>query len=162
MRILPVALLGVSAIALLAQRPTTAAADAPWTPDELIRPVDLARHLARVRQPSAHLDFGVEIIQVGYQKLYDVKHIPGSVYAGPAAHDLEPLKKAVAGIPRDHQILLYCGCCPWDHCPNLKPAFSLLKSLGYTKIVVLEIPKSFGTDWVAAGYPVESSIKTGK
>ncbi len=76
--------------------------------------------------------------------------IPGSVYAGPGSKDagLDELKKAVAGVAKDRQILLYCGCCPSDHCPNMKPAYSLLKSLGYKNIKIMEIPTNFAKDWV--------------
>ena len=91
--------------------------------------------------------------------MYKSKHIPGSVYAGPGSKEagLDDLKKAVAGVAKDRQILLYCGCCPWDHCPNMKPAYSLLKSLGYTNIKVMEIPQNFAKDWVEKGYPVEGA-----
>ena len=36
----------------------------------------------------------------------------------------------------------------------MKPAYTLLHRLGYTKIRVVEIPNSFGKDWVDKGYPV--------
>ena len=81
------------------------------------------------------------------------------MYAGPGNKEegLAELKKAVADVPKDRQIVLYCGCCPWDHCPNMKPAYSLLHSLGYTKIKVVEIPNNFAKDWVDKGLPVEGA-----
>src|SRR5438309_1189508 len=60
-------------------------------------------------------------------------------------------------VPKDRQIVLYCGCCPWDHCPNIKPAFKLLQSMGFHQIKVLEIPTNFAQDWVDKGFPFEGS-----
>ncbi|HLH39717.1 MAG TPA: rhodanese-like domain-containing protein [Bryobacteraceae bacterium] len=142
------ALCGFFTAALLAQQPNGAGVNPPWPAAQVVSPADLAKQLKGM---------DALILQVGFEKLYAVKHIPGSVYAGPASRDLEPLKKAVAGVPKDRQIVLYCGCCPWDHCPNMKPAYTLLKSLGYSRIKVMEIPTNFGADWVDKGYPVEGS-----
>jgi len=96
---------------------------------------------------------------VGFDRFYNSKHIPGSVYAGPGRTDegLALLKKSVANIPKDAQVVLYCGCCPWDHCPNMKPAYRVLRELGYTKITIVEIPNSFQKDWIEKGYPVEGA-----
>jgi thiosulfate/3-mercaptopyruvate sulfurtransferase len=148
MKIFTAALLAISTTALLAQQPNGAGVNSPWPSSQVISPADLATSLKGL---------DATILQVGFAKLYDVKHIPGSIYAGPASRDLEPLKKALAGVPKDREIVLYCGCCPWDHCPNMKPAYNLLKSLGYSKIKVMEIPNNFGADWVDKGYPVEGS-----
>ena len=147
MKILTAALFALSAVAL-AQQPNGAGINSPWPSSQVISAADLARNLKGL---------DATILQVGFAKLYEVKHIPESIYAGPAARDLEPLKKALAGVPKDREIVLYCGCCPWDHCPNMKPAYNLLKSLGYTKIKVMEIPNNFGADWADKGYPVEGS-----
>jgi len=51
-------------------------------------------------------------------------------------------------------VVLYCGCCPWGKCPNIDPAYKLMKSLGFTRLKVLHIADNFGTDWVDKGYPV--------
>lgn len=97
------------------------------------------------------------IIQVGFNVLYRAAHIPGSVYAGPASkpEGIEELKKAVAGQPKDRQIVLYCGCCPWDKCPNIRPAFALLREMGYTNVKAMEVPENLKTDWIDHGYPTD-------
>lgn len=153
MKILSIALFGLTVAALLAQQPNGAAINPPWTSAQVLTPADLAKQL---KQTDA------KIIQVGFANLYKVKHIPGSIYAGPGSKDagLDDLKQAVALVSKDRQIILYCGCCPWDHCPNMKPAYSLLKGLGFTKIKVMEIPTNFGTDWVDKGFPIEGSAAT--
>jgi thiosulfate/3-mercaptopyruvate sulfurtransferase len=137
------------ALAAQDQKPNGAAINPPWSSAQVVAPADAARQLKQSAPP--------QLIHVGFAAMYRGKHIPGSVYAGPGSKDagLDELKKAVATVPKDRQILLYCGCCPWDHCPNMKPAYSLLKSLGYTNVKVMEIPTNFAKDWADKGYPVE-------
>ena len=96
------------------------------------------------------------MIQVGSHVLYSQAHIPGSEYIGPASGEsgLHLLRKRVESLPRNTFILIYCGCCPWGHCPNIKPADDALHALGFTNVKVLYIANNFGTDWVDKGYPV--------
>ena len=96
------------------------------------------------------------MIDVGSHVLYSQAHIPGSEYIGPAStqEGLRLLRKRVQALPRETFIIIYCGCCPWTHCPNVKPADDALQALGFTKIKTLYIANNFGTDWVAKGYPV--------
>jgi len=93
----------------------------------LIQPNQVAAQLAAK-------DTRPVIFQVGPNMLYRGKHIPGAVYAGPGSkpEGLELLKQAVDKLPRDGEIVLYCGCCPWGNCPNVKPAMALLKEMGFT------------------------------
>jgi len=95
------------------------------------------------------------LIHVGSHVLYGQAHIPGSEYIGPAASDagLQQLRKRVDALPRAKFIVLYCGCCPWSHCPNVKPADDALHAMGFTNVKVLYIANNFGTDWVDKGYP---------
>ena len=121
------------------------AADIP-----LIQPKDLAAELASAQAKPA-------IFQVGPNVLYRSKHIPGSLYAGPGSKSegLELLKAAVAKLPRDGELVIYCGCCPWDRCPNIKPAMELLKQMGFTRVKAMYSETNFKTDWIDKGYPVE-------
>jgi thiosulfate/3-mercaptopyruvate sulfurtransferase len=96
------------------------------------------------------------MIQVGSHILYEQAHIPGSEYIGPASYEsgLQQLRERVQPLPRKKFIVIYCGCCPWGHCPNVKPADDALRALGFTNVKVLYIPENFGANWVAKGYPV--------
>jgi thiosulfate/3-mercaptopyruvate sulfurtransferase len=96
------------------------------------------------------------IIQVGFHLLYTQAHIPGSEYIGPASSPagLEQLRKRVRSLPRSKFIVVYCGCCPWNHCPNMQPADDALHAMGFTNVKVLYIANNFGTDWVDKGYAV--------
>ena len=96
------------------------------------------------------------MIQVGSHVLFAQAHIPGSEYIGPASGDsgVQQLQKRVQSLPRTKFIVLYCGCCPWGHCPNVKPADDALHALGFNNVKVLYIADNFGTNWVDKGYPV--------
>jgi thiosulfate/3-mercaptopyruvate sulfurtransferase len=99
------------------------------------------------------------MLHVGFRVLFSQAHIPGSQYAGPGANQagLDAVRKAVATLPKTKAIVLYCGCCPWERCPNMEQPWRLLVAAGFTNVKVLYIPKNFGTDWVQKGYPVEAS-----
>jgi thiosulfate/3-mercaptopyruvate sulfurtransferase len=96
------------------------------------------------------------MIDVGSHVLYEQAHIPGSEYIGPASSEsgIQQLRKRVEPLPRNKFIVLYCGCCPWSHCPNVKPAADALQALGFTNAKVLYIADNFGVNWVDKGYPV--------
>jgi thiosulfate/3-mercaptopyruvate sulfurtransferase len=96
------------------------------------------------------------VIQVGSHVLFSQAHVPGSEYIGPAAAEdgIQRLRKRVEAEPRDRFIIIYCGCCPWSHCPNVKPADDTLQALGFSNVRVLYIANNFGSDWVDKGYPV--------
>ncbi len=96
------------------------------------------------------------MIQVGSHVLYMQAHIPGSEYIGPASSEtgLQSLRKRVESLPRNKFIVLYCGCCPWGHCPNVKPADDTLRTMRFTNVKVLYIADNFGSDWVEKGYPI--------
>ncbi|MGA7159019.1 MAG: rhodanese-like domain-containing protein [Acidobacteriaceae bacterium] len=97
------------------------------------------------------------ILQVGSHVLYSEAHIPGSSYVGPGSQPagLHALQEKVSALPRKQFIVLYCGCCPWNHCPNISPAYQQMRAMGFTNVKVLYLPNNFGTDWANKGYPVE-------
>lgn len=121
----------------------------PWVKGDLIAPEALAKSLNEKTKPT--------IVYVGFPVLYRAAHIPGAIMAGPASkpEGLELLKTTLAGIPKTQQIVLYCGCCPWDKCPNVRPAFQLIKQLGYTNAKLVTIPTNVHTDWTSKGYPTD-------
>jgi rhodanese-related sulfurtransferase len=116
----------------------------------LINPDDLVKILQSAKSEKPLM------IQVGSHVLYTQAHIPGSEYIGPASSEggLQLLRKRAESLPRNKFIVLYCGCCPWSHCPNVKPADDALRALGFTKVKILYISNNFGADWVEKGYPV--------
>lgn len=96
------------------------------------------------------------VLQVGSHVLYAEAHIPGSEYVGAAGTDagLDALRQRVKGLNKDIPLVIYCGCCPWGRCPNIRPAYEELHSMGFTQVKVLYLAQDFGADWVDKGYSV--------
>jgi rhodanese-related sulfurtransferase len=120
---------------------------------QLIQP-DVLNHLLQTKGTDKPL-----LLQVGSHLLFDEAHIPGSVYAGAGSQPtgLQQLQSTVTALSKKKAIVLYCGCCPWNRCPNLGPAFKQLNDMGFTNVKALYLADNLGTDWVAKGYPVERS-----
>ena len=97
------------------------------------------------------------VLQVGSHIMFAEAHIAGAEYVGPGARPqgLELLQSKLAPLSRKDLIVLYCGCCPWDRCPNVTPAFSKAREMGFTNVKVLYLANNFGADWVSKGYQVE-------
>jgi len=95
------------------------------------------------------------VLYVGPRAFYQQAHITGAEFVGPAGRPegLEKLRARAASLPHDKNIVLYCGCCPWDHCPNTHPALRELQKMGFSNVRVLQLPTSFGADWADKGYP---------
>jgi rhodanese-related sulfurtransferase len=106
---------------------------------------------------AARLSNKPAIFQVGPNVLYRSKHIPGAAYAGPGAkpEGLALLKTAIENMPRDREIIVYCGCCPWDKCPNVKPAMDMLRDMGFKNAKAMYVAENFKANWIDKGYPVE-------
>lgn len=129
---------------------TLLAQSTPWKSSETLEPAAFAAMLKAPGEKPA-------ILYVGFPVLYRGTHIPGAVLAGPAARPegIDLIRQAVAKLPKNRNIVLYCGCCPFDRCPNVRPAFELLKQMGYTNVKLVIMPTNLHTDWVSKGYPVE-------
>jgi len=117
----------------------------------LINPEDLVR-LLQASKGEKPL-----VLMVGFHVLYAQAHIPGAEYVGPGSEERgsQQLHKRVDALSRKRFIVIYCGCCPWVHCPNVDPAYKDLQSMGFTNVKVLYIANNFGADWTSKGYPVE-------
>ena len=149
-RVLPGLCLGTAAFfgASAVGADTIAASSIPTA--DLLQPATLAGIL---QSDSAARPL---VLQVGFRKLFDEAHIIAAQYAGPggASGGLALLRERVAKVQKDSAIVLYCGCCPWEHCPNIGAAFSELRRLGFHNVKALYIAHDFGTDWIEKGYPV--------
>ncbi len=125
------------------------ASDPP--PDKVIEPEELVRTLGS--------DAGAKplVLHVGPEAIFTRNHVPGARYVGMASapEGLAALQKAVQGLPHEAPIVIYCGCCPWERCPNVRPALHELERLGFTHVKVLDLPHNFQTDWAVKGLPVE-------
>ena len=119
---------------------------------QLIQPDEL-NQLLNTRSTEKPL-----ILQVGSHVLFAQAHIAGSEYAGPGSQDagLQQLRARVGPLPRKTFIVVYCGCCPWNRCPNVGPAYKALTEMGFTRVKILYLADNFGADWADKGFPVET------
>jgi thiosulfate/3-mercaptopyruvate sulfurtransferase len=124
----------------------------PWTVAQTIQPNDLLKELADTKSAPT-------VVYVGFQRLYTAGHIIGAEFHGSAgsAEGLAQLKTWAAGLPRSTNLIVYCGCCPLERCPNLRPAFTTLHEMGFTKLRALILPTSFAADWADKGLPYEKA-----
>ncbi len=124
----------------------------PWKAADLMQPETLA---ARLKDGSP----APVILYVGFPVLYRGAHIPGALMAGPGSkpEGMDALKQHVARLPKNASIVLYCGCCPFEKCPNVRPAFRTLKDMGYTNVKLVVIPTNLSTDWVQKGFPIDKA-----
>lgn len=139
-----------SAFALVSRRAVSGPAD-PWSAAQTVQPAQLVAELGQEKDPHAL------VIYVGARTLYNGAHLPGAVYYGPGSTEqgIGELKKYAARLPKNSDVVLYCGCCPLEKCPNLRRAFTALKEIGFARLRVLILPTSFNSDWVEKGYPVQ-------
>lgn len=140
------------ASAVAAQTSTEHAASEPWTGSQTIQPAELANDLKKDKESEKPV-----VVCVGFHTLYEGAHVPGAIFHGAASttEGLDDLKHWAQSAPRSANIVIYCGCCPLSHCPNIRPAFEALHSMGFTHLRVLLLPQDFAADWVAKGYAVE-------
>jgi thiosulfate/3-mercaptopyruvate sulfurtransferase len=119
-------------------------------PAQLIEPADLARLL------SDTSSLRPEVLHVGFPILFRSGHISGSRHIGPAStpEGLQALKDVLRTIPRRQSIILYCGCCPWADCPNVRPALQLAQELGRHDVKLLHLPRNLQRDWIDQGLPI--------
>ncbi|MDE3237269.1 MAG: rhodanese-like domain-containing protein [Bacteroidota bacterium] len=144
MKLAIVALVLFSAGVLLASKTIQQKVE-PWKPSQLIEPADLAK---TIQDPQAKKPV---IISVGPGAV-----IKGSIDMGMASNEknLAKLKELLSKYDKNTNIVIYCGCCPFVHCPNIRPAFSLLNEMQFTNHKLLDLSTNVKVDWINKGYPL--------
>jgi hypothetical protein len=118
-----------------------------WTDKQLIQPSELANAIIDKK------DIPV-IVSVGPGAT-----IPNSIVVGMVNNHegLEQLKEQLKNIDKDQKVVIYCGCCPYEHCPNVRPAIDAVKQMKFTNYFLLDLPHNIKKDWIDKGYPVSKS-----
>lgn len=118
-----------------------------WTSKQLIEPSELAKTV------SSNKDVPL-VISVGPGAV-----IPNSFDAGMAStkDGMDKLKAKLNTLKKDQKIVIYCGCCPFEHCPNVRPAIEALKQMDFTNYYLLNLSHNIKKDWIDQGYPVKKS-----
>jgi hypothetical protein len=126
----------------------------PWPSSETMQPAVLSKILTDKYSSVP------TVVYVGFRSLYAGGHVPDASFHGTASteHGLAELKAWAASLPRSTELVVYCGCCPMDKCPNIRPAYIALSSMGFTKVRVLVLPTSFAVDWADKGYPIAKGM----
>jgi thiosulfate/3-mercaptopyruvate sulfurtransferase len=122
----------------------------PWTPAQTVQPADLLKELMESNPTPT-------VLFVGFQRLYTAGHIKGAEYHGSGGRPegVAQIKAWAEALPRSTSLVIYCGCCPMERCPNIRPAFTALKEMGFTKLRVLILATSFDVDWAEKGMPYD-------
>jgi len=123
----------------------------PWPSSETMQPAVLAKMLT---DKYASLP---TVVYIGFRSLYVGGHVPDASFHGTASSEqgLAELKAWADSLPRATELVIYCGCCPMEKCPNIRPAYTALRGMGFKKLRVLAIPTSFAADWADKGYPIQ-------
>ena len=116
-----------------------------WTKKDLMEPAKLA---ALIKNPNLAKPL---IFNIGV-----VDNILGAKSFGAAdkKENLVRFRKALSVLPKSTAIVIYCGCCPFGRCPNVRPAFQVLKDGGFVNAKLLNLPTNIKTDWTDKGYPL--------
>lgn len=132
------------------ERPSTD----PWAAAQTVQAAEFAHELGeKSGMPPT-------VVYVGFHTLFAGGHIPGATFHGSASTEqgLAELKKWADTLPRTTNLVIYCGCCPFEKCPNIRPAFMALNGMGFKKLRVLLLPTSFVADWAEKDYPIQKGM----
>jgi thiosulfate/3-mercaptopyruvate sulfurtransferase len=122
----------------------------PWTKAESVEAPNLIKELNDPKTAPT-------VLFVGFQRLYTAGHIKGAQFHGTGGNPeaLKKMKAWAATLPKTTNLVIYCGCCPMEHCPNVRPPFTALREMAFSKLRVLILPTSFEVDWAEKGYPYD-------
>lgn len=118
----------------------------PWTPQQLLEPSELNKTLNNPKAPQP------KVYCIGPQAL-----IKNSIDIGPGydQENVNKLKKQLKNVPKDANIVIYCGCCPFERCPNVRPVFKMLNEMGFKNHKLLNLKQNIKTDWIDKGYAIK-------
>ncbi len=127
----------------------------PWSSAQVLQAADVVREIGDAKSGTSPT-----VIYVGFRTLFEGGHVPGASFHGTASAEkgLAELKKWLDTLPRSTNLIVYCGCCPFDRCPNIRPAYKALHQMGFMHVRVLVLPTSFAADWVEKGYPMQKGL----
>ncbi|MBM2814586.1 MAG: hypothetical protein HW421_1348 [Ignavibacteria bacterium] len=148
MKKIKINLLSFLAIVLLtfAIQIINASGQEPWKANQLLAPADLNKTFNNPKSPQP------VIYSIGFQAI-----IKNSIDIGPGRdkESLKKLKLQLSKLPKDANIVIYCGCCPFNACPNIRPVFNLLNEMGFKNHKLLNLPQNIKVDWIDKGFAIK-------
>ena len=128
---------------LFSWQKTSAQNPVNWTNDQLLQPSELAATIKDNKEISVIFSIGPGAVIPHSRDMGMIKE----------EENMKKFKRELEALPRDTSIIIYCGCCPYEHCPNVRPAIELLKEMKFTKYKLLDLPHNIKIDWINKGYP---------
>ena len=119
-------------------------AENPWTEAQLMSVDVLAKKI------NSNQLKNTVILAIGFDAT-----IKNSVDIGPGSQpeNIQKLKTYLKSIKKNKEVVIYCGCCPFTRCPNIRPAFKAVQELGFKNTKLLNIETNIKTNWLDKGYP---------
>ena len=117
----------------------------PWSRSQLLEPKELSYKIETGKNLPKVISIGPGVV------------IKNSIGIGECRYNenIERLRTLVSTYRKDKEIVLYCGCCPFENCPNIRPAFTLMNELGFKNHKLLNIKNNIKADWIDMGYQTE-------
>jgi hypothetical protein len=128
---------------LLTWEKTSAQSPVNWTNDQLLQPSELAATIKDNKETSVVFSIGPGAVIPHSRDMGMIKE----------EENMKKFKGELETLPRDTSVIIYCGCCPYEHCPNVRPAIQLLKDMKFTNYKLLDLPHNIKIDWINKGYP---------
>lgn len=139
-----------TAEAQISQTPISLDKPILWEAKNLMQPAELASILT-TKNKKRPVIFNIGVVE----------DIEGASSLGAASKkdNLGKLKTHLSKLPKSTPVVIYCGCCPFEKCPNIRPAFALMKDMGFSNGKLLNLPVNLKQDWINKGYPLLSASK---
>lgn len=116
----------------------------------VLAPAELAARLADVEAGR------LVVLYVGPPGHFEEGHVPGARRLPPVSTNEgeRALARELDETRLEVDVVVYCGCCPYQHCPSVRPATSTIRASGRPRTWWLDLPGGFAVDWRTRGYPV--------
>jgi hypothetical protein len=134
------------AMMVIAFQNNFASAQEPWSKTQLLAPAELNKIINNPKAPKTY------IYSIGYQAV--IKNSI-DIGAGGNKNNQNKLKQQVSKLPKDANIVIYCGCCPFATCPNVRPVFQMLTDMGFKNHKLLDLKQNIKVDWIDKGFAVK-------
>lgn len=114
-----------------------------YKPNELIQPKELSDLLKDNKAGKIH------ILNMGVER--NIKNaIEIGIVSSPSKYKV--LQDQLKKYNKNESIVIYCGCCKLENCPNVSLAIEKIRELGYSNVRILNFVEGINEDWIDKGY----------
>ena len=117
----------------------------PWKSTQLMEPKELAKRIQEGKNIPVIFNIG------------PLEELPGAIRigAGEDESSILKLREHARSLSPDTEVVIYCGCCPFENCPNIRPAFKALTDADFKNHKLLNLKENLKVDWIDNGFPVQ-------